>query len=246
MGRRNPDGRAAPWMARRPLPPERPAYRDSSRPRSPACGATPTPPLLWTRSPSSLPGSWPGPASTPGLRPRCGWRTPTGSSRFDSTPRLAFLSPEPGSGKTRALEVIGSLVRHPMHAINCTPAALFRSVADLEHRPDHPVRRDRHRSSGRGPRTTRRSAASSTPDTAALGWPTGASGWAPRNASSRSRRSPRLPWPDCTTSRTRSPPGRSSCGCGVGPPMSRSSRTACAFTNPRDWRSANAWLKRWT
>ena len=25
---------------------------------------------------------------------------------FDSTPRLAFLSPEPGSGKTRALEVI--------------------------------------------------------------------------------------------------------------------------------------------
>jgi hypothetical protein len=54
---------------------------------------------------------------------------------FDSTPRIAFLSPEPGSGKTRALEVIGSLVRHPMHAVNCSPAALFRSVADLEHRP---------------------------------------------------------------------------------------------------------------
>jgi hypothetical protein len=54
---------------------------------------------------------------------------------FDSTPRLAFLSPEPGSGKTRALECIGSLVRHPMHAINCTPAALFRSVADLDRRP---------------------------------------------------------------------------------------------------------------
>src|SRR4051812_16451684 len=54
---------------------------------------------------------------------------------FDSTPRLAFLSPEPGSGKTRALEVIGSLVRHPMHAINATPAALFRSVADLDRRP---------------------------------------------------------------------------------------------------------------
>lgn len=33
---------------------------------------------------------------------------------FDSTPRIAFLSPEPGSGKTRALEVIGSLVRHPI------------------------------------------------------------------------------------------------------------------------------------
>lgn len=25
---------------------------------------------------------------------------------FDSTPRLAFLSPEPGSGKSRALEVV--------------------------------------------------------------------------------------------------------------------------------------------
>ncbi len=54
---------------------------------------------------------------------------------FDSTPRLAFLSPEPGSGKTRALEVIGSMVRRPMHAVNCSPAALFRSVSDLEHRP---------------------------------------------------------------------------------------------------------------
>ncbi len=54
---------------------------------------------------------------------------------FDSTPRLAFLSPEPGSGKTRALEVVGSMVRRPMHAVNCSPAALFRSVSDLEHRP---------------------------------------------------------------------------------------------------------------
>ena len=27
------------------------------------------------------------------------------------------------------------MVRHPMHAVNCTPAALFRSVSDLEHRP---------------------------------------------------------------------------------------------------------------
>jgi hypothetical protein len=54
---------------------------------------------------------------------------------FDSTPRLAFLSPEPGSGKTRALEAIGSLVRRPMHAVHCTPAALFRAVGDLENRP---------------------------------------------------------------------------------------------------------------
>jgi hypothetical protein len=49
---------------------------------------------------------------------------------FDSTPRLAFLSPEPGSGKTRALEILTQLVPWPMHAVNATPAALFRSVAD--------------------------------------------------------------------------------------------------------------------
>ncbi|SFD42367.1 hypothetical protein SAMN05421773_1157 [Streptomyces aidingensis] len=54
---------------------------------------------------------------------------------FDSAPRLAFLSPEPGSGKTRALEVIESLVPTPMRTENCTPAALFRAVSDLDSRP---------------------------------------------------------------------------------------------------------------
>jgi hypothetical protein len=54
---------------------------------------------------------------------------------FDSTPRLAFLSPEPGSGKTRALEVLELLVPNPMLAVNATPAALFRSVANRETRP---------------------------------------------------------------------------------------------------------------
>lgn len=46
----------------------------------------------------------------------------------ESTPRLAFLSPEPGSGKSRALEVLATLVPHPMEAVNASPAALFRSV----------------------------------------------------------------------------------------------------------------------
>jgi len=54
---------------------------------------------------------------------------------WESTPRLAHLSPEPGSGKSRALEVIASLVPAPMHAVNATPAALFRAVSDLEARP---------------------------------------------------------------------------------------------------------------
>ena len=47
---------------------------------------------------------------------------------LDSTPRLAFLSPEPGSGKTRALEVLELLCPRPLHVANTSPAALFRAV----------------------------------------------------------------------------------------------------------------------
>ncbi|MFM9612728.1 DUF3631 domain-containing protein [Streptomyces niveiscabiei] len=54
---------------------------------------------------------------------------------FDSTPRLAFLSPEPGSGKSRALEVVETLVPAPMTAVNASAAALFRSVANPNGRP---------------------------------------------------------------------------------------------------------------
>lgn len=49
---------------------------------------------------------------------------------WDSTPRIAFLSPEPGSGKTRALEVSELLVPRPVEAVNMSAAALFRKVAD--------------------------------------------------------------------------------------------------------------------
>ncbi|MFJ5302164.1 DUF3631 domain-containing protein [Streptomyces sp. NPDC088350] len=54
---------------------------------------------------------------------------------FDSTPRLAFLSPEPGSGKSRALEVVETLVPAPMTAVNASAAALFRSVSNPNGRP---------------------------------------------------------------------------------------------------------------
>jgi len=54
---------------------------------------------------------------------------------WDSTPRIAFLSPEPGSGKSRALEVTSLLVPRPVEAINATPAYLFRKVADPEGPP---------------------------------------------------------------------------------------------------------------
>jgi Protein of unknown function (DUF3631) len=49
---------------------------------------------------------------------------------WESTPRIAFLSPESGSGKTRALEVTELLVPNPIEAVNVTPAYLFRKVAD--------------------------------------------------------------------------------------------------------------------
>ena len=47
---------------------------------------------------------------------------------FDSTPRLALLSPEKGSGKTRTLEVLELLVPNPHHTVNMSAAALFRVV----------------------------------------------------------------------------------------------------------------------
>jgi hypothetical protein len=54
---------------------------------------------------------------------------------WESTPRIAFLSPEPGSGKTRALEVTELLVPRPVLAVNCTSAFLFRRVADPQGLP---------------------------------------------------------------------------------------------------------------
>jgi len=47
---------------------------------------------------------------------------------FESTPRLAVLSPEKGSGKTRLLEVLELLCPRARHASNLTAAAMFRLV----------------------------------------------------------------------------------------------------------------------
>lgn len=54
---------------------------------------------------------------------------------WETTPRIAFLSPEPGSGKTRALEITETLVPRPVEAVNVTAAYLFRKVADPEGKP---------------------------------------------------------------------------------------------------------------
>ena len=47
---------------------------------------------------------------------------------FESSPRLALLSPEAGSGKTRTLEVIELLVPRPLLALNASAAAIFRTI----------------------------------------------------------------------------------------------------------------------
>jgi hypothetical protein len=47
---------------------------------------------------------------------------------FESTPRLALLSPEKGSGKTRTLEVLELVVPNPKHTVNMSAPALFRIV----------------------------------------------------------------------------------------------------------------------
>src|SRR5262249_5392869 len=52
--------------------------------------------------------------------------------KWESTPRLSFLSPEPASGKTRALEVTELLVPNPVSAVNVSPAYLFRKVGSDE------------------------------------------------------------------------------------------------------------------
>jgi hypothetical protein len=54
---------------------------------------------------------------------------------WESTPRISFLSAERGSGKTRALEITEPLVPSPVHAVNVTPAYLFRKVGEEGERP---------------------------------------------------------------------------------------------------------------
>jgi hypothetical protein len=51
---------------------------------------------------------------------------------WETTPRLAFLSAEAASGKTRALEITELLVPAPVLAVNVSPAYLVRKIASEE------------------------------------------------------------------------------------------------------------------
>ena len=54
---------------------------------------------------------------------------------WELTPRLAALSPEPASGKTRLLETTALLVPNPVEAINVSVAYLFRKVGSEDGPP---------------------------------------------------------------------------------------------------------------
>src|SRR5262249_43170791 len=48
---------------------------------------------------------------------------------WESTPRIAFLSPEPAFGKSRALEITGLLVPRPVETVSVTAGYLLRKLA---------------------------------------------------------------------------------------------------------------------
>ena len=48
---------------------------------------------------------------------------------FHTTPRLALLSPEPSSGKSRVLDILDVLVPESLYTVNPSPATIFRSLA---------------------------------------------------------------------------------------------------------------------
>lgn len=54
---------------------------------------------------------------------------------WDATPRLLASSPEPGSGKTRVLELLATVCPRAIEAVNATPSYLFRKVEDPGGRP---------------------------------------------------------------------------------------------------------------
>lgn len=50
------------------------------------------------------------------------------ATAFESTPRLAVLSAEPGSGKSRVLELLQELVPSPMCAVYLHPSVIWRTI----------------------------------------------------------------------------------------------------------------------
>ncbi|MCB4863246.1 hypothetical protein K7W03_27110 [Sphingobium sp. PNB] len=58
-------------------------------------------------------------------------------SAWDTTPRLAFLSAEPGSGKSLAMRLTASMCPLALEASSATTASLIRALDDPEGRPTY-------------------------------------------------------------------------------------------------------------
>jgi len=131
---------------------------------------------------------------------------------WESTPRLAFLSPEPASGKTRALEITELLVPNPVEAINVTPAA--RSAGTTGRRRSCSTRSTRY--SARRPKKTKRFADCSMPAIGAVQLP--AVALLTGKESSRKKSPHIVLWrsPASAGFRTRSSRAQSLFGCGAG------------------------------
>ena len=101
-------------------------------------------PRSWTTSRSSWLDSWPIPPKPPASPTRCGSPHAV-MDAWESTPRIAFLSPEPGRGKTpgarghRAARAAASACGQHDAGLP-VPQGVRRGRA-----ADDPVRRDRHR-----------------------------------------------------------------------------------------------------
>lgn len=54
---------------------------------------------------------------------------------FETTPRLAFLSPEPGSGKSRAMELTEALTPRAVLSTNASVSYIFRKISDPQGLP---------------------------------------------------------------------------------------------------------------
>jgi 5S rRNA maturation endonuclease (ribonuclease M5) len=135
---------------------------------------------------------------------------------FESTARLALLSAEKGSGKTRTLEVLELLVPRPMHAVNATAAAVFRAVEAHQ-----PTLLFDEADSYFGPMakgSTRSCVAWSTRATARARSPTAASATRPICRSRRSRPIARSPSPVSATCPPPSWTGRCWSECAAGRP----------------------------
>ena len=66
----------------------------------------------------------------------CLWAVHTWAvTAFDVTPRLVLDSPEPGSGKTRVLEVLALLCHDAKLTLSTTTAALYRRIKSAQDRP---------------------------------------------------------------------------------------------------------------